>query len=119
MEAKFTVYLSLDPNFASFLVEVSTWLKTTSTTPLRGFTDDTEPIPEASRCTAAQKLTHLELMLGQIANYCPIISRNTIVKNSTSVNQIWEAIRLHFGFQSCGSHLLDFNNIRLEPGERP
>ena len=111
--------LSLDPNFASYLLEDSTWLKKTSTTPLRGFTDDTEPIPEASRRTAAQKLTHLELMLGQIANYCPIISRNTIVKNSTSVNQIWQAIRLHFGFQSCGSHFLDFNNIRLEPGERP
>ena len=100
-------------------MEDSTWLKKTSTTPLRGFTDDTEPIPEASRRTAAQKLTHLELMLGQIANYCPIISRNTIVKNSTSVNQIWQAIRLHFGFQSCGSHFLDFNNIRQEPGERP
>ena len=40
------------------------------------------------------------------------------MKNSTSVNQIWQAIRLHFGFQSCGSHFLDFNNICLEPGER-
>ena len=67
----------------------------------------------------SQKSTHLELMLGQIANYCPIISRNTIVKNSTSVNQIWQDIRLHFGFQSSGSHFLDFNNIHLEPGERP
>ena len=52
--------LSLDPNFASYLLEDSTWLKKTSTTTLRGFTDDTEPIPEASRRTAAQKLTHLE-----------------------------------------------------------
>ena len=68
-----------------------------------------------------QKLTYLfnELMLGQITNYSPIISRNTIVKNSTSVNQIWQAIRLHFGFHSCSSHFLDFNNIRLEPGEPP
>ena len=111
--------LSLDPNFASFLVEGTSWLKKSSTTPLRGFADDGDNIPEASRRTAAQKSTHLELMLGQIANYCPIISRNTIVKNSTSVNQIWQAIRLHFGFQSSGSHFLDFNNIHLEPGERP
>ena len=62
---------------------------------------------------------HLELMLGQIANFCPIVSRNTIVKNSTSVNSIWQSIRLHYGFQSTGSHFLDFDNIRLEPGERP
>ncbi|MCG8047829.1 MAG: retropepsin-like domain-containing protein, partial [Candidatus Thiodiazotropha endolucinida] len=111
--------LSLDPNFALFLVEGASWLKKSSTTPLRGFADDGETIPEASRRTAAQKSTHLDLMLGQIANYCPIISRNTIVKNSTSVNQIWQAIRLHFGFQSSGSHFLDFNSIQLDPGERP
>ena len=58
-------------------------------------------------------------MLGQIANYCPVISRNTIVKNSTSMGSIWQAIRLHFGFQSTGSHFLDFNNITLAPAECP
>ena len=58
-------------------------------------------------------------MLGQIANFCPIISRNTIVKNSTSVSNIWQSIRLHYGFQSTGAHFIDFNTIKLEPGERP
>jgi hypothetical protein len=43
---------------------------------LRGFVDDGEDVAEANRRTAAQKCTHLELMLGQIANYCPTISRN-------------------------------------------
>ena len=111
--------LSLDANFAAFLVEDFKWLKKTNANPLRGFTDDGADVPEASRRTAAQKLAHLELMLGQIANYCPIISRNTIVKNSTCVAQIWQSIRLHFGFQTSGSHFLDFNSIHLEPGERP
>ena len=60
----------------------------------------------------------LELMLGQIANYCPVISRNTIVKSSTSVNQIWQTIRLHYGFQSSGSHFLDFAELRLGSDER-
>ena len=27
-------------------------------------------------------------------------------------------IRAHYGFQSSGSHFLDFSNIKLEPGER-
>ena len=58
-------------------------------------------------------------MLGQVANYCPVISRNIIVKNSTSVNGIWQAIRAHYGFQSTGAHFMDFNNIRLEPDQRP
>jgi hypothetical protein len=111
--------LSLDPNFANFLVDDATWQKKLIHSPRRGLVDDGEDIPERTRRTAQQKLTHLELMLGKIANYCPIISRNTIVKNSTSVNSIWQAIRLHYGFQTSGAHFLDFNNIKLELNERP
>ena len=111
--------LSLDRNFAGFLADGATWLKKSPGSPLRGLQDDPETVPQASRRTAQQKCTHLELMLGQIANYCPIISRNTIFKNSTSMNSIWQAIRLHIGFQSTGAHFLDFNNITLAPAERP
>ena len=100
--------LSLDKNFADFLVDGVTWSKKTVAAPLRGFVSDGQDIPAANRRTAHQKVTHLELMLGQIANYCPIISRNTIVKNSTSLSSIWQSIRLHFGFQSSGAHFLDF-----------
>ena len=35
------------------------------------------------------------------------------------MNSIWQAIRMHFGFQSTGGHFLDFCNIKLEPEERP
>ena len=81
--------------------------------------DNVAPIPAESRQTGAQKSNILELMLGQIANFSPIISRNTIVKNSTSVESIWQAIRLHFGFQATGAHFIDFANIQLNPDERP
>lgn len=64
-------------------------------------------------------VTHLELLLGQISSICPVVLRNTIVKNSTSVKSIWQSIRQHYGFQSNGSHFLDFDNIFLEAGERP
>ena len=111
--------LALDPNFAPYLIDGVTWSKKTTAAPLRSFEDDTEAVPEAQRRTAAQKVTQLELLLGQIANYCPVISRSTIVKNSTSLNTIWQAIRAHFGFQSTGAHFLDFNDIQLEPDERP
>ena len=32
---------------------------------------------------------------------------------------IWQAIRLHFGFQSTGALFLDFNNISLTSAEHP
>ena len=111
--------LSLDSNFAPFLVEGITWGKKTKTEPLQGFIDDGEDVAEASRLTAQQKVNFLELMLGQIANYCPIISRNTLVKNSTSIQSIWNTIRQHFGFQITGAHFIDFAEIHLEPNERP
>ena len=72
-----------------------------------------------SHRTAAQKVAQLDLLLGQIANFCPIISRNTIVKNSTSIESIWQSIRAHYGFQSSGAHFIDLMNIQLKPDERP
>ena len=35
------------------------------------------------------------------------------------MTSIWQAIRLHYGFQTTGAHFLDFHNIKLEQGERP
>ena len=112
--------LSLDKHFASFLSDDATWGKKTKSQPLRGFTTDGESgIPLANRQTAQQKVNPLELMLGYIANYCPIISRNTLVKNSTSIQFIWSTIRQHFGFQITGAHFIDFADLHLEPDERP
>ena len=111
--------LSLDPLFAPFLVEGATWTKKSKNNVLRGFRDDGDNLPAARRRTAQQKVSHLELMLGQIANYCPVISRNTIVKNSISIDIIWQAIRLHYGFQTTGAQLIDFVDIHLETDERP
>ena len=104
--------LSLDSNFAPFLVPTASWKKKSKNDVNRGFVDDSER-------TAAQKVTHLELMLGQIANYCPVLSRNTIVKNSTDIASIWQCIRAHYGFQSTGSHFLDLADFKLEHEERP
>ncbi len=107
--------LSLDPNFAPYLIDDTTWGKKTRDAPLRGFTNGTG----ANAMTAQQKVAALEMMLGQIANFCPVISRNTIVKNSTSLRSIWQAIRLHYGFQSTGAHFIDFCEISYQPGENP
>ena len=109
--------LSLDANFSPFLEETTTWQRASKSNTTRGLSDDDESVPEATRKTAAQKVKLLDMMLGQIANYCPIISRNTITKSSTSLNSIWQAIRLHYGFQSSGARFLDFSDIKYNPDE--
>ena len=96
----------------------SSWGKKTNAPPLLGFSNDPESVPAARRRTAAQKVTHLELMLGKIANYAPIISRNSIVKNLSSISGVWQTIRLHYGLQLTGSRL-DLANISLMPEQRP
>ena len=40
--------LSLDKNFAPFLVEDYTWTKKTAANPMSGFTDNAEEVPAAS-----------------------------------------------------------------------
>ena len=54
--------LSLDANFAAFLVDGFEWDKKTRAAPLRGFVDDGADVPAAQRRTANQKTIHLELM---------------------------------------------------------
>ena len=84
-----------------------------------GLESDGETVPLSRRLTARQKANILELMLGQIANYCPIISRSTLVKNSTSLEFIWQTIQQHFGFQVTGAQFIDFSDIHLAADERP
>jgi hypothetical protein len=107
--------LSLDRNFSPLFKYGVQWVKQSRNALSRGFVDDDDNIPVERRLTGNQKVRMFELMLGQIANFCLIIARSSIVKNSTSVSQIWQTIRLHFGFQSTGAHFIDF----IEPNERP
>ena len=110
-----TYHLSLDPNFNEFLN--TTW-KSKKEDVNRGFQDDPETVKEDKRLTATQKVVALDLMLGQIANYCPIISRNTFLKKCNSLKHIYQTIRQHFGFQTSGAQFIDFTHIKLEPDER-
>lgn len=109
--------LSSDSDFGPFLTDGFEWGKKTSTSPNRGFRDDAQDAP--NRKTAQQKSATLDMMLGMIANFCPVIARSSIVKSSTSLASIWQLIRRHYGFQSSGAHFLDLTTIQLRPNERP
>ena len=82
-------FLSFDANFAPFLADNCTWLKKSSTAPNIGLKPDGDDVPTTRRLTAFQKNLHLDLMLGQIPNFCPVISRSSIVNNSTSISSVW------------------------------
>lgn len=110
-----TYHLSLDPHFNEFLD--ATW-KSKKEDANRGFQDDPDTVEQDKRHTATQKVAALDLMLGQIANYCPIISRNTFLKKCNSLKHVYQTIRQHFGFQTSGAQFIDFTYIKLEPDER-
>lgn len=105
------IILSLDTNFIPFLE--ATWQKQTAINPHIGLTDNGSSVPEAKRLTAVQKNRHLDLLLGQIASFCPVILRNSTVKHPTSLNDIWQKIRQHYGFQSSAAHFLHLVNFKL------
>ena len=86
--------LNQEPSFAPFLIRNKSWERKARNNPLRGL-------------ASAQEVVNLEFLLAQIANLCPVISRHTIIKNSTSLENVWHSIRTHYGFQSSGSNFLN------------
>ncbi len=99
--------LSLDANFSPFLLDTAEWTKSGSNNPTRGLEDDKEPIPEGDRKKATQKVIHLNLMLGRIASYASKINRGSLVNSTTCIDDVWQTIRAHYGFQQTGGRFLD------------
>ena len=109
--------LRSDTQFTPFFAPALTWTRKRRGLDNRGFQND--PDDAENPLTAAQKTTRLELMLEQIANFAPVVSRRSIVNDSTSLAYVWQALRLHYGFHSTGANFIDFININLKPEERP
>ena len=84
----------------------------------RGFTDDADTVPAATRKTAVQKKIVLERMLGLVASYAPSLLHNKILKSSTSLSWIWNRIRQHYGFMQSEVHFLNLHKIKKLPDER-
>ena len=78
----------------------------------RGLTDDADTIAAPDRKSSVQKCVVLNMLLDQIASWCPFISRTFIVKQSTSLNDVWQRIREHYGFLLTGSQFLDLSMIK-------
>ena len=66
---------------------------------------------------AEERADDLEQMLSTIAILSPLVKRSTIVNDCKCLNDVWQSIRLHYGFNTSGANFLDFSKITLEPEE--
>ena len=72
-------------DFAPFLVKGFKWQKLTAANPIQSLVND---VPEENCKTAIQKNIQLDFLLNQIANWCPVITRNSIINGSISLPDI-------------------------------
>ena len=83
----------------------------------RGFTSDTTDIAENIRMTAVQKKTYLKVLLGSISTFAPIISNKFITEQATSINEIFDKLRGHYGFRATGGRMLELAQFTLGANE--
>lgn len=100
-----------------FLTPNLTWNRFKTSNPTRGFEDD--PSTLAAPRTAAEKADTLSMMLGLISTFVPHFLSNDIVRNSTSMDYVWQAIRKYYGFKQSEINMLNYYDIKWEDGERP
>ena len=106
--------LTIDGNFEEFLEEDFRWSPPSVAN--RGLVDDPEDAGRNKR-TAKQKAAYLNLMLGSIHSYAPVISKRFITEEATSLNEIWARLRTRFGCRKTGSSILELTSLALEANE--
>ena len=118
--------LRLNPDFRPYLAENFIFGKKTRTNPYRDLTDDITTATDDDNHevitvikSKEDKSVEVDWLLDQISNYAPNIPRNDIVKDSKSLNEVWQKIRLHYNKQQAGSLLNEVWNIKREIDETP
>ena len=106
-------HISLDNKSARFLSDLKTW----TTANDRGFTDDPAGFDEGTTMNGAAKAALLNIILGSVATYAPVISHRFIKQQSTSLESIWTRLRSHYGMRKTGARVLELTEFRLEQNE--
>ena len=108
-------HLVLDGSFEEFLEDGYRWKVVTVAD--RGLQPDDPKVITENPKSAKQKASILKLMLGTIASYAPVISREFIVSEALSLDDVWLRLRIHYGFRKSGALILDLTAIKREEGE--
>ena len=111
-------HISLSDKSTRFLAggDLNTW----TTAPDRGFTNDSgdeAAVTPENRMNAAAKAALLNVVLGAVSTFAPVISSKFIKHQSTSLESIWSRLRSYYGFRRTGSRILDLMSFRLEVNE--
>ena len=104
-------HLILEGEYEFLLEEDFKWGSTT--TENRGLTAGSGDNAKSAK----QKAVILNMMLGTIAGYATVISRQYITEEALCLNDIWKRLRIFYGFRKSGSLILDLPNFHLEEGE--
>ena len=109
--------ITLDPKFARFVdsEDLSTWSKVKVLN--RGFVNDKEGVDANIKMSAVAKAASLQILLGSLAHYAPVISNKFIVHQATSITEIFDRLRAHYGFRHTGGKITELTDFRLEPSE--
>ena len=100
-------------SFKPFMKEDFKWGKKSRGKPTRDLVSDTDGLSAEDKCIL------VDLLLDQIANFCPVIPRNDIIKDCADLDSVWQRIRLFFNLQSTGSLLNECWNIKRGQDETP
>ena len=102
-KANMLLCLRQDSDFAPFIKQASTlvWKKKKNDPNKRGLSDT-----ETKK--AEERADDLEQMLSTIAIFSPWVKRSTIVNDCKCLNDVWQSIRLHYGFNTSWANFSDF-----------
>ena len=106
-------HISLDPKSARFLTDLKKWTLAAD----RGFTDDAEGTDADKAMNKIAKKLLLNIVLGSISSYAPVISPKYIKNQATCLDDIWTRLRAHFGFRKTGGRITEFCDFRLGQDE--
>ena len=109
--------LVVDNKFSRFTDAADLGIWGPSTAQHRGYQNDSDPVPENLRMTAAQKAAILKVLLGCISTFAPVISNKFITEQSTSLDSIFDRLRGHYGIRVTGGRILDLAQLSLKPNE--
>lgn len=107
--------LKRDASFRPYTLPGVTWGQKTAAAPNRGYADDLAG--DAIRKTAAEKTQDFEYFLEHMASFAPIVPQQTLIRNTTCLNDIWTLIKTYLGFQNTGANYLDIDEFFIKTGE--
>ena len=105
--------LTIDGHFEEFLEDGFKW--SSPSVANRGLVADDPNTPHAR--TAKQKAAYLDLMLGSIRSYAPVVSKRFITHEAESLDEIWDRLRTRYKCRKTGSTILELAAFTTDPNE--